>query len=114
MATGDLYDFASVVLNGSGAGTAKVGPISAREVWSPALASVSATSNTKEATCSIYVGASATDPYFVDATYSGSSGDSSGNVAAKTVRVGQYVWAVWTGGDAGATATLRVNGTKEI
>jgi hypothetical protein len=76
--------------------------------------SVSATSNTKEAACSIYVGASATAPYFIDATYAGSSGDSTDRGAAKTVRVGQYVWAVWTGGDAGATATVTVNGTKEI
>lgn len=114
MATGDLYDYASVVLNGSGNGTAKVGPLSSRERWTPAVISVSATTNTKEASCSIYVGASATDPYFIDASFSGSSGDSTDRGAAKTVRVGQYVWAVWTGGDAGATATVRVNGTKEI
>lgn len=114
MATGDLYDYASVVLNGSGNGTAKVGPISARERWTPSVISVSATTNTKEAACSIYVGASASDPYFIDASFSGSSGDSTDRGAAKTVRVGQYVFAVWTGGDAGATATVRVNGTKEI
>lgn len=114
MATGYLSDFAQVVLDGSGNGTAKVGPLSAREKWTPALIAVAATSNTKEATCKIYAGAAPQQPYFIDATYAGSSGDSTGRGAAKTVEVGQYVWAVWTGGDAGATATVTVNGTKEI
>lgn len=114
MATGDLYDFASVVLDGSGNGTAKVGPLSARESWTPAVVSVKATTNTKEATCTTYAGAAAQAPYFLDSTYAGSSGDSTGRGAAKTLRVGQYVWAVWTGGDPGAVATVTVIGTKEI
>lgn len=114
MAEVQLRETAAVVLNGSGAGTAKVGPISARETWKPENAHVSASSNTNEAACSIYVGDSPIQANFRDTTFSGSSGDSSDRVNASTVRVGQYVWAVWTGGDAGATATLIVTGTKAV
>ena len=109
-----LNESATVKLNGSGAGTARVGPISARETWTPGNASVSVSSNTNEATCSIYVGDSATQRNFVDSTFTGSSGDSSDRLGASTVKVGAYVFAVWSGGDAGATATLTVTGTKEL
>lgn len=115
MTTGELGGvFGQVVLNASGNGTAKVGPMTEREVWNPAIAFVGASTNVKEAMCSIYVGHDTSPPYQVDSTYSGSSGDSTGRVAGKTVRQGNFIWAVWTGGDVGATATLTVNGTKEI
>lgn len=109
-----LNESATVKLDGSGNGTAKVGPISARETWSPANVHVSASTNAKEAQCLIYVGDSAIQRNFVDSTFSGSSGDSSDRVNATRVRVGQYVWAVWAGGDVGAVATLVVTGTKEL
>lgn len=102
----------SVVLDGSGNGTVQVGPISPRETWSPSLVSVSASSNTKEANCKIYVGKFITGASFVDATLSGSSGDSSASIGAFVIPVGWYVFAVWTGGDSGAVATLNVSGTK--
>lgn len=109
-----LNESAFVVLNGSGAGTAKVGPISARETWIPAGISVRASSATAEAQCLIYVGDQAIQRNFVDGTFSGSSGDATGKADATKIKVGQYVWAVWTGGDAGATATLTVTGTKDV
>jgi hypothetical protein len=115
MANGDLYDFASVTLNGSGNGTAKVGPLTAREVWSPTNASVKTNQTviTNEAQCALYSGPSATQPNFKDLTFTGSSGDASDKIAGR-LKVGNYIWAVWSGGDAGAIATLSVTGTKEI
>lgn len=115
MASGTLYDFASVTLNGSGAGTTRVGPIGAREVWSPENASVrtNQTTITNEAQCALYVGQSATQPNFKDLTFTGSSGDATDKISGQ-LKIGNYVWAVWTGGDAGAVATLSVTGTKEI
>ncbi|MEU9022349.1 hypothetical protein [Actinomadura sp. NPDC048394] len=109
-----LNETVPVVLNGAGGGTAKVGPLTAREVWHPSNASVKVSTITNEAQCLIYVGDSPTQANFMDGTYSGSSGDSSDRVGATTVRVGWYVWAVWTGGDPGATATLTVTGTKDV
>lgn len=109
-----LNETATVTLNGSGGGTAKIGPISARETWHPANVSVKASTATAEAQCLIYIGDRPIQANFIDGTFTGSSGDSSDRVSATKVRVGQYVWAVWTGGDAAATATLTVTGTKDL
>jgi hypothetical protein len=105
---------ATVILNGSGAGTARAGPISARETWQPAVASVSVATNTSEAQCKIYIGDSVSPANFIDGTLSGSTGDSTGNVAGSQVPLGYYIWAVWSGGDAGQVATLNVSGAKTI
>src|SRR5580693_6508180 len=113
-----LNQSAVVTLNGAGAGTAQLGPVNARETWSPAVASVKtnqdAATIVNEAQCKIYIGADASDPNYVDGTLSGSTGDSTGNVAGQEVDCGEYVWAVWSGGDAGAQGRLNVQGTKVI
>lgn len=111
-----LYQTAVINLNGSGAGTAKVGPASAREVWQPANAHVIANAGqvTNEATCLIYVGDSPTQNNFRDGTFSGSSGDSSDRINADIIKCGWFVWAVWSGGDAGVQATLTVTGDKTV
>jgi hypothetical protein len=109
-----LSESASVKLSGSGSGTAKVGPISAREQWRPENVHVSVSTATAEAACSIYIGDSVIARNFRDTTFSGSSGDSSDRVNADRVNVGEYVWAVWTGGDPNATGTLTVTGTKTV
>lgn len=106
---------AQVTLDGSGNGTARTGPLSARETWHPATASVRASSAVSEATCLTYIGDSPTQANFIDGTFSGSSGDSTDRVAGvPNIKTGWYVWAVWAGGDPGATATLNVNGTKDL
>jgi hypothetical protein len=114
MTAGTLYEFATVTLNGSGNGTARVGPIGAREVWSPLNASVRTNESTitNEAQCAIYVGPDASQPNFKGLTFTGSSGDATD--LSGTVKIGNFIWAVWTGGDPGAVATLSVTGTKEV
>lgn len=113
MTTVPLNQATTVTLNSSGNGTAKLGPLSARESWQPAIAHVSASTAVNEAVCKVYVGSSPIAANFRDGTFSGSSGDASDNVAG-LVRVGEWVWGVWTGGDSGAVATLTVTGTKEV
>ncbi len=105
---------ATVVLDSSGDGTAKVGPAGTREAWQPLVASVICSSNNSEARCRVYLGDSEATWRFIDGTLSGSTGDSTGNVAGLPVPFGRWIWAVWTGGDPGATATLTVNGTKTV
>jgi len=105
---------ATVIFNGSGNGTARLGPSGSSEVWAPAVASFSASTNTKEAACQIYVGDQPIQANFVDGSLSGSTGDSTGRVGAYLLKLGWYVWAVWAGGDAGAVATLKVSGMKEV
>lgn len=110
--TVDLNVTAVATFSAAGTATASIGPRNQREVWSPAVASVSASTNVKEAACKIYCGQDATQPNFVDGTLSGSTGDSTGHIAGQTVRAGDQVFAVWAGGDAGAQARLNVTGTK--
>lgn len=104
-----------VTLDGSGNGTVNVGPLTAREVWHPTSASVRVnTGATNEAQCSVFVGQFATQENFRDLTFTGSAGDSTDKVSGKPVKKGDYVWAVWTGGDPGQRACLNVIGTKDI
>lgn len=115
MSTSPLNEFGTVQLDGSGNGTLRMLPLGGRETWLPAVASVKASTSTAEAQCRIYIGPSATDPYFVDGTLSGSTGDSTGRVDGYQVDThGSYLWAVWSGGDPAATATMQVAGTRQV
>lgn len=110
-----MRESATVILNGSGNGTAKIGPLSAREVWHPDNVHVSANAQpTNDAQCQIFTGSDTSAVNFRDATFTGSSGDSSDKVNSTVIHCGQYIWAVWTGGDANVTATLTVTGQKEL
>jgi hypothetical protein len=109
-----LSETNSVTLSGSGAGTASLGPVGSNETWTASNISVICSSNTLEATCKLYVGPAATAPYFIDITVDGSTGDSTDAASTQLIRKGWQVWAVWTGGDSGATGTVNVNGTKAI
>lgn len=113
MGTVPLNESGSVTLNGSGNGTVRMRPFGGGETWLPGSVSFKASSNTLEASCRIYIGPSPSDQYFVDGSLSGSTGDSTGRVAGYQVDShGNYLWAVWAGGDAGATATVQVTGTE--
>lgn len=114
MARGTLNETVTVVLDGGGNGSVRVGPLTARETWWPKHASVRVNVNpTNEATCRIYVGETATQDNFRDVTFSGSSGDSSGKVEGKLSK-GWYIHASWAGGDAGQVAYLIVDGEKDV
>lgn len=107
-----------VTLNGAGAGTAQIGPRNGRETWAPAVASVKTNqapgSVVNEAQCRIYAGPDTSDTNYVDGTLSGSTGDSTANIAGQVITCGEYVFAVWTGGDAGAQGRLNVSGTRTL
>jgi hypothetical protein len=114
MQTVPLSESAPVTLDGSGNGTASLGPSSHGEVWTAATVSVQVSPPvTNEASCLIYLGHTATQENFVDGTFSGSSGDST-DKAAFPIRLGTMIFAVWSGGDPGAVAYLNVNGTRDI
>lgn len=107
---------ASVQLDGSGNGTASVGPLSARETWHPDNCHVNAMTGVpvvNEASCQMFVGDDASQRNFRDITYSGSSGDASDKVSG-TVKCPHRIFAVWSGGDPGAYATMSVTGTLDV
>jgi hypothetical protein len=112
MRTLNLSATAQVTLDASGNGTAFTGPGSFLEVWSDLTVSVRCSTNVKEALCSVFTGASTDPGNYACGTTWGSTGDSSTNVG--TVQMGGNVFAVWTGGDAGAKATLSITGTKVV
>jgi hypothetical protein len=108
-----LRETAVVTLDGSGAGTAKVGPLSAREVWYPDNVATSVTGFTKQANTTMYMGSDTTQSNFRDVSTFG-SGDSSGACNADTIKCGMWIWAVWLNGDAGKQAILTVTGLKDV
>jgi hypothetical protein len=99
---------ATVVLNGSGAGTASVGPSITNEKWDVTVASVKVATNVNEATASVYAGAA-----FAGSTTWGSTGDSTSNFSSP-IWPGQQVTATWEGGDADKVATLIVQGIRTV
>lgn len=118
MTTVPLNQSAVVTLDVNGNGTAQFGPVSAREMWQPQVISVktnqAAGTVISEAECKIYCGPDTSDTWFVDGTLSGSTGDSTGNAAGQEVDCGEYVFAVWTGGDPGVQGRVNVQGSKVI
>jgi hypothetical protein len=108
-----LSVYASVTLDGSGNGTARTGPPAHGVLWRPAVASVRVSTGTLSPTCKLYVGPAATDQYFIDGTFTGNQ-NSTDAVKGQVLQLGDFVWAVWTGGDVGAQATVTVGGVKEI
>ena len=114
MVTVKLSETRTIKLDGSGNGSISISPQSAREVWHPENIHVNVSTNVNEAQCKIYVGDSAIQSNFRDGTFSGSSGDSSDKINADTVKVGSHIFAIFTGGDAGAFASAIVTGTKDV
>lgn len=118
MTTVTLNQSAVVTLDGSGNGRAQLGPVNQRESWQPAVVSVKTNQApaavVNQAQCSIYCGPDTSDSNFVDGTLSGSTGDSTSNVGGQAVNCGEYVFAVWTGGDPGAQGRVIVSGTKQL
>jgi hypothetical protein len=108
-----LYQFGTITLNGSGGGTAFIGPTRVREHWQLASASVAVATSVQNATCNLYIGSFINNQTFVSQTVTGSSGDTCG-LGGTDIQTGMKIWAVWTGGDAGQLATVTVIGTYTI
>lgn len=108
-----LSEYASVVLDSTGSGTASIGPTASNEVWNVGTVAVRCDTNVNEAVANVYAGGGVSPRYFVGATYAGSTGDSTDSVTAP-VSVGSEVFGVWSGGDAGTTAHLTVFGTRQV
>lgn len=102
---------ASVVLDASGNGTVQLGPKLVREHWQPASASVSVNDTSIESFCSVFLGSTVLASQMLSTTRTGSSGDTC-TIAGIDLQPGMLVIAQWLGGKAGATATMRVIGTR--
>lgn len=106
----------TITLNASGNGTAQLGPASPGEVWRPTSVQISSGGTVTVATlatCFIYAGALADASHLVDTTYN-VFGAASGIISGRVIYPGQFVFAVWKGAAALASATLVVSGTRTV
>jgi hypothetical protein len=104
--------FGTVVLDGTGAGVASIGPARVREHWQVSSAYVSVSTNNNEAQCTVYVGTTLGSSTAFGTTFTGSTGDTCG--IGIDIQPGMRVWAKWTGGDAGATGIVNLSGTYTL
>lgn len=110
-----LSEYALGTLDAAGNGAVRLGPRAHGVTWRPQTVGIRMTGAAPAglATCTVYVGTSPTDDAFVDATYDVVSA-STGRVGGTVLRLGQYVWAVWRGGNPGAEVTLTLNGRQDV
>jgi hypothetical protein len=103
----------SVTLDGSGNGQARIGPLKAREHWQLYMASVNANTNVKEAQCVLHWGPVISQHTFISQTATGSTGDTCA-LGNRDMQSGDALIAIWSNGDVGAVATIRVLGTTSL
>jgi hypothetical protein len=104
----DQYD--SVVLDSNGDGYAELGPTRVKEHWQPISVYAAVNTQVKQATAVLYVGTSIQNSSQSATTALGSSGDTCGTPGLD-LPAGYKLFVQWTGGDAGATATMHALGT---
>lgn len=104
---GQLAEAFTVKLDGSGNGNVRLRPRSVRTTWNVGSVQVQTSTNVAEPTCNVYLGGPTGQN--LGGTYTGSNDTCSGLNAQ--LYPGQYLTAVWSGGDAGATATATAYGT---
>lgn len=109
MADVQLDQGGSVVLDANGNGTIRLQPSSNRVFWHVTGVSVRTTTNVKEPTAQVYLGAPGGNS--LGGTYTGSN-DSDQILA--DVYPGQFLSVVFSGGDAGATAFAYLYGTVSV
>lgn len=109
MSSYSLNTSASVTLDSNGNGTVQL-TVPIGVTWNLTVAAVSTSTAVLNPTCSIYMGPTPTPDNLIDATYTGNQ-DATGKVAGFPLTKGQSIWAVWTGGDVGAVATLSLFGS---
>ena len=100
----------NVTLDGTGAGRISLGPPQST-CWLLRLAAVSTTSTTNRPSCTLYRG-SPSGPIEPIDTLPFANVGSTQKVSALPFYAGQRLWAVWSGGDSGAVATLQVFGEQ--
>ncbi|MBG0819132.1 hypothetical protein [Planomonospora sp. ID82291] len=102
-----IRDTRSTTLDGTGGGSVQFGPSRPNTRWLIQGVSVNVSSNTEEATGVLYRGGER-----VSETFTASSGDSDNDLPAIPLWPGETYRFQWTGGDAGATATLSFRGEE--
>lgn len=105
-----LNESASVTLDATGAGVARLGPRRAGVQWAVRKVTISSTSATSQVpTAELFLGEPSGTP--LDSTYDGNRNSTDVDVSLWS---GQYLSLRWAGGTPGATGTLAVLGDNVI
>lgn len=107
-----MNESAQVVLNGSGNGSVGIGPLYAAQTWYPNMISIRVSSNANEPTFNYYWGKTAGQANQLGGTFVGSNNQDS--LSGRVLHPGDSWLCVWTGGDAGATASVTLTGEMEV
>lgn len=103
-----LNAFGETTLDINGSGTVQIQP-PYNETWNVSNAAVSTSTAVKLPNCAIYIGAAPMQQTLVDSTFTGNQ-NATGRTAQYPIQPGESIFAVWSGGDANATATLSLIG----
>jgi len=106
--THPLLESKSATLDSSGNGTVRIGPSRISETWTVTNLSVATSTNNKVSRAYVYLGTESPGG-LLGGTENGSR-DQMG--PDQVLYTGQFLTVVWRGGDAGATATVTVTGTR--
>ncbi len=91
--------------------TLRAGPTGVGTSWELDQAGLSTSTGAADSsTVAVYSGPQAISSFFVAQSYAG--GGSSVGLPGLALVPGEFVWAVWSGGTPGASATLKVTGQK--
>jgi len=103
---------APVSFSAAGGGQSSAGPAGVGETWQAAQASVSTSLGQlgSASSCTLFVGPLPLPAYQVAANLTG--GGTQFPLGGITMTVGDYVWAVWSGGAQGEIGQLKVSGTR--
>jgi hypothetical protein len=105
-----LLQAQTLTLDGNGAGQLRFGPVPAFQVWTINIMSVTTSGpNTKQALVQVYRNVPGVPTALVDGTYSGNF-DTSQVTPALQLQTGEALYVVWSGGNANAVATYRIEG----
>lgn len=102
-----IRDSRSTTLDGTGGGSVQFGPGRPNTRWRIQGVSVNVSTNTLEATGVLFRGGER-----ISETFTASTGDSDNELPDIPLWPGETYRFVWSGGDAGATATLSFRGEE--
>jgi hypothetical protein len=101
------------IVNGSGAAVVQVTPQGLGTKWYPVKADITTTTGANDqSTCQLFLGAQSVATQIGGTSYAG-GGDTFG-LAGHILAPGDLLIAVWTGGNPGDIATLRVTGEQVV
>ena len=107
----DLQESVSTTLDGSGNGKASIGPVNQFQIWNVQNTGCTVSSNVNEPQFRLYRANGLSAGAFLGGSNQGSNDSDDTPV---TLYPGMKLLGVWTGGDAGAVATMSLQGTMTV